>query len=206
MGTADRKKAEKESRKELILEASVRLMQAHGVHHLNIDAVAKETSLAKGTIYLYFKSKEEIIATLSTRARLMILEDFRRIDAGPGTCKQKILSIVEASYQFYVNSGVYYDLVSLYEGDHALTETTDIYEVSHQITELVTNLVKGAVAEKSLPKSTDPLLFTLTLWPMTFGMLRFIKGRSHLMTQKLGFGPEKLYNHYMQMVAQLFKK
>lgn len=43
-------------------------MQANGLFNLNMDLVAKETQLANGTRYLYFKNNEEILGALSIKS------------------------------------------------------------------------------------------------------------------------------------------
>jgi TetR/AcrR family transcriptional regulator len=57
MSTVTRKQKEKQNRRGDILKAAEKVMLANGLHGLNIDLIATETQLAKGTIYLYFKSK-----------------------------------------------------------------------------------------------------------------------------------------------------
>ena len=80
MSTKERKLKEKENRKDLILKAAENVMTQHGLYGLSIEAIAEETELAKGTIYLYFKSKEEILSILTIKARELLLNEFKKID------------------------------------------------------------------------------------------------------------------------------
>ena len=79
MSTKDRKLLEKENRRESILSAAEAIMSTNGIHGLSIDLIANETQLAKGTIYLYFKSKEEILSILSVKARKLLFSEFQKI-------------------------------------------------------------------------------------------------------------------------------
>lgn len=47
----------------------MRLIESHGFHGTSMAMVAKEAGVAAGTIYLYFKSKDEVIAALYARER-----------------------------------------------------------------------------------------------------------------------------------------
>ena len=47
---------------EQIFDATDRLMAKEGLHHLSMHKLAKEAGIAAGTIYLYFKSKDELLA------------------------------------------------------------------------------------------------------------------------------------------------
>lgn len=206
MGTKDRRNIEKENRREHILEVATRLMAQHGVHHLNIDMVAREAELAKGTIYLYFKSKEEIIGVLSTRSRLQLLRLFEAVAASADPPDEQLLQIIRVSYRFYTDNPLEYDLVSLYEGDNALSETPDMLAASQQITGLVAGIVSKAKAAGALLPGTDATLFTLNLWSMTFGVLRFIRRRGPLVAASLGLGEADIYAAYEDIIGQLLKK
>jgi AcrR family transcriptional regulator len=51
---------EKEARRQVILGAAARLWERSDFSDLSMTQVAKESGLAKGTLYLYFRSKEEL--------------------------------------------------------------------------------------------------------------------------------------------------
>ena len=52
---------------EQIFDATDRLMAKEGLHHLSMHKLAKEAGIAAGTIYLYFKSKDELLVQFSRR-------------------------------------------------------------------------------------------------------------------------------------------
>src|SRR5262249_51371227 len=47
-------------RSEEIAAAALRVFARRGLHQTTLDDVAKEAGVSKGTIYLYFKNKEEV--------------------------------------------------------------------------------------------------------------------------------------------------
>lgn len=47
-----------------IIEAAVKVIAEHGYHNAQVTKIAKEANVADGTIYLYFKSKEDILISL----------------------------------------------------------------------------------------------------------------------------------------------
>jgi len=57
-----RKELLSEWRRHEVLEAARRIFAHLGYAAANVDEIAREAGIAKGTIYLYFKSKEEIFA------------------------------------------------------------------------------------------------------------------------------------------------
>ena len=60
MGVQERKEREKQARQDAILEAAREIFFAKGLDQATIDDIAEKAELSKGTIYLYFKSKEEL--------------------------------------------------------------------------------------------------------------------------------------------------
>lgn len=57
----ERQRAEREA---LILEEAERLLGEHGYHDLIMDQLAERVGIAKGTIYLHFPKKEDLVATI----------------------------------------------------------------------------------------------------------------------------------------------
>ena len=56
---------DKEQMRQTILRASLRAFLNDGIHKTTMDKIAKEAGIAKGTLYLYFKSKEGVIETIT---------------------------------------------------------------------------------------------------------------------------------------------
>ncbi|WP_096189645.1 TetR/AcrR family transcriptional regulator [Evansella halocellulosilytica] len=49
---------------EQIIDAAVKVIAENGYHHSQVSKIAKEAGVADGTIYLYFKNKEDILISL----------------------------------------------------------------------------------------------------------------------------------------------
>jgi TetR/AcrR family fatty acid metabolism transcriptional regulator len=64
----------KEYRVREILEAARKIIGRFGIQATTIDRVAEEAKVAKGTIYLYFPSKDELV-------HVAVLEGFRSMNA-----------------------------------------------------------------------------------------------------------------------------
>ena len=55
---------DKDEKRGDIALASIALFCEKGIQQTSIDQIAKSAGVAKGTIYLYFKNKEEIVFTI----------------------------------------------------------------------------------------------------------------------------------------------
>jgi AcrR family transcriptional regulator len=74
VGLLERRGKEKDSRKKLILKSARTLFFKKGFNNVTVDEIAKSSELGKGSIYLYFNSKEEIYAQIL----LNDIEDFNQ--------------------------------------------------------------------------------------------------------------------------------
>ena len=76
MGTLDRRKREKDKRRNRIIQAAEKVLFTKGYQAATMDDVATEAELGKGTLYLYFKNKEELILALLVRLRMRMIVRF----------------------------------------------------------------------------------------------------------------------------------
>src|SRR5580698_3981147 len=64
---AGKRTGESSDKRERILDAAERIFARHGFYAAKVSDVAKEAGVADGTIYLYFKSKDELLISLFER-------------------------------------------------------------------------------------------------------------------------------------------
>lgn len=74
---ADRKEREKERRRGEITDAAEKLIFSRGYENVTMDNIARETELARGTLYLYFKNKDDIYIAIAIRGSKILNKMFR---------------------------------------------------------------------------------------------------------------------------------
>lgn len=62
MGVKERRGREEKARLAAILVAAENVFSEHGYYQARMDDIAEAAELAKGTLYYYFKSKDEILS------------------------------------------------------------------------------------------------------------------------------------------------
>jgi AcrR family transcriptional regulator len=67
-------------KKEAIFQAMLELISKHGFHSSPMSEVAKQADVAAGTIYHYFKSKDELICALYVRLKEKYIENLLLTD------------------------------------------------------------------------------------------------------------------------------
>src|SRR5580658_10252785 len=57
--------AQRETRRQQILDAALRCFSRDGFHNTTTADIVRESGVSQGTLYLYFKTKDEIIVALA---------------------------------------------------------------------------------------------------------------------------------------------
>ncbi|MEM9196019.1 MAG: TetR/AcrR family transcriptional regulator [Myxococcota bacterium] len=78
MGVAERRERERAERRAAILQAAGRVLDADGFDGMTMDTVASAAELSKGTLYLYFRSREALIAAIGEQRLRGMAESLRR--------------------------------------------------------------------------------------------------------------------------------
>ncbi|HWX20531.1 MAG TPA: TetR/AcrR family transcriptional regulator [Candidatus Binatia bacterium] len=95
-----RKDRERAAREELILDHAQRLLLRDGFQNLNLDHLAEAVEYSKGTLYLHFKTKEDIALAVVTRALKERADFFERTLTFQGRSRERIRAIGFACCHF----------------------------------------------------------------------------------------------------------
>ena len=80
-----------EERKEQITEAATKVFAEQGFDKARMDDIAAEAKLSKGTLYLYFKSKDAIITHLLDKLFARELSDLQSLKEDQRPASEKLL-------------------------------------------------------------------------------------------------------------------
>lgn len=98
MGVKERRKREEKARLATILVAAENIFSEHGYYQARMDDIAEAAELAKGTLYYYFKSKDEIFLHLLERESRRVHEEIqKRISE-----ESSFLEALEEAMEFYL--------------------------------------------------------------------------------------------------------
>jgi len=96
--TAERRANEKARRRQDILEAARQEFFQRGFHTPTVDDVAARANVSKGTIYLYFESKEEILAHLLIEGLELLLAEMESACSTPAPQAEEALRALAYAY------------------------------------------------------------------------------------------------------------
>lgn len=94
----------KSGRKGEIIQTAAKLFSNKSYHDVTMDQIAQEVGVAKGTIYLYFDSKEklylEILEDTYEEIESILEKEIAKSDPAP----QKLKKILGLIFQFYIQN------------------------------------------------------------------------------------------------------
>lgn len=96
-------KRKKEEKRNLILDATLKIIGAKGLHGLTMEQVAEEADLATGTLYLYFKNKESLCAAVSAKLNKEVNQAINEKMSMVQTGSEKIMACGKAIVEFTFN-------------------------------------------------------------------------------------------------------
>ncbi|WP_210364983.1 TetR/AcrR family transcriptional regulator [Bacillus sp. REN3] len=82
-----------------IIDAAVVTIAENGYHQAQVSKIAKQAGVADGTIYLYFKNKEDILISLFQEKMGSFVEKIEEKIAGKETATEKLYMLVETHFK-----------------------------------------------------------------------------------------------------------
>jgi len=81
-----------------ILDAALRVIAQHGYHNSQVARIAREAGVADGTIYLYFKNKEDILISLFRERLGDLIERFHASVRETDSAEEALRKICELHF------------------------------------------------------------------------------------------------------------
>ena len=117
MSTAERRAREKAQRRREILDAARQEFFERGFHRPTMDDVAARAEVSTGTIYLYFESKEEILALLLLEGLDLLLAHIEAAatPAPPAAAEPALRALANAYLDFCQSYPSYFRLIMAFD-------------------------------------------------------------------------------------------
>ncbi|MDD4357687.1 MAG: TetR/AcrR family transcriptional regulator [Smithellaceae bacterium] len=104
MSSEERRKKEKENRKNSILKAARKLFFERGFKSVTVDLIAAKAEVSKGSIYLYFDSKEEIYTQILISANIERHKEIENFARQEGAASELLLKYARIYVDFFLEN------------------------------------------------------------------------------------------------------
>lgn len=115
-----------------IIDAAVEVIAENGYHQSQVSKIAKQAGVADGTIYLYFKNKEDILISLFKEKMGQFIERMEKDIKEKATAKEKLALVISKHF-------------SLLAGDHNLAIVTqlELRQSNLELRQKINEILKG---------------------------------------------------------------
>lgn len=182
MGITERKSREKENRIKQIRDSAATLFYRKGYAATTIGDIAALAEISNATIYLYFKSKDDLYYSLVEPSldrlskRLIAIANTKELDP-----ESRIRNVISATYDFYEGDPDAYHLVSRYEASGFSKVLSK--DKLHQLKELMSSninqleiVIADGIALGRFCES-NPKLTAIIIWNTFMGVIQFQENR-----------------------------
>lgn len=184
MGLADRRKREKEQRRNAILNASRKLFFEKGFRHVTVENIARKAELSKGSVYLYFSSKEEIY----TQILLSDIDKFNKkssqIFQNGKSAAELVMDFACIYVDFFLNDRELFRIMMtfmLHTEELNLTEDVNqhIIEVTNNTAQVIETILQQGIDRGEFPRDINLRQSRNALWGLLNGItsLHLFTGR-----------------------------
>jgi len=149
-----------------ILAAARKLLERRGPEAMTMEEIAADAGVAKGTLYLYFQSKDDLIQALITRVGENILQDVEASLQAPGTPPEKLIRMVSVLLEYLNRERLLFPIYAreLLQGEGESREGfwRRYQEMEEKFVALVTGLfAEGIAAGQFIPANPRLLTFLI---------------------------------------------
>jgi TetR/AcrR family transcriptional regulator len=205
MGVKERKALEKQARRNQILDAARALLFTSGLHSISISRISKKAELGVGTIYFYYKNKEEIFVALQKEGVALFYSKIFKISKKDIGFEEKLVCIADAYLSFSREHKHYFDIINYFLSSPIVFFERDLKNQidmsGHKILLIIEDVVAKGV-KQGIFNEEDPKKFSIMFWGTLHGLIHFKKLERTVLENK---GHEKIFNYSVQKLIQSIK-
>jgi len=176
VGIQERKKREREMRRRQIQDAAKELFITKGFGSTTMEDIAQRAELSAATIYLYFKNKDELYASLNLIAFQYLYNKIKKIhDNNRLSVFEKLSKFKDAMYSTYQ-----YDPLILRNIFHVQLEDTllnighdmlnQLNDLPHKVMTMIGEVFEEGITQKIIQKG-HRIAYADTIWAIFSGLV-----------------------------------
>lgn len=176
MSKEKRKKREKQRRRESIIDAAEKAIFSKGLEQAKMTDIAEEAELSKGTLYLYFKNKNELYMAIACRGLKLLNVKIAKIFSEDYSGIELVRLMGETYLDFVHKNPGYFNAFVHYE---ALRDANELHESDvaqvceenrREVMGLMIRTLQIGMQDGTIRDSYDPKELAVLIWASTRGI------------------------------------
>lgn len=210
MGVQERREREKEQRRNDILDAAEKVFFSKGFNNTTMDEVAERVELSKGTLYLYFKNKEDLYFAIAQRSMSVLQSMFEDAVAKHGKGIEKVRAIGRAYHKFSQDYKNYFDMMMHFEAvQNNLNLDSRVLDEMHlkgqSVMQVLVEAIQSGIDDGSIRSNLDPLKTAFLLNGVSSGIIHLIAREAQHIKKMEAFEPQELMDTFFDFTFNALK-
>src|SRR5574340_427846 len=129
--TPSLKERQRQERESLILRAASELFAERGYHATSLEDIAARVGIAKGTIYLHFASKDDLVVALMKQGFDLYVKAFQEALESATTPRDRLRAVIDQFTSVAAHQG-YVSFTGLMQNPAILSRMHEMREQMHE--------------------------------------------------------------------------
>jgi len=176
LSSEERRKKEKENRKNAILKAARKLFFERGFKSVTVDLIAAKAEVSKGSIYLYFDSKEEIYTQILISANIERHKEIENFAKREGTSSDLLLLFSRDYVDFFFENKELFRILMtfmLHADNMNLTEdqNTQLIHTTNENIRVISEILQKGIETSEFAADLDIRQAQNAVWGLLNGII-----------------------------------
>lgn len=177
MGIQERKEREKEERREEILDAAEKVFTEKGLAAATMDEIAERAELGKSTLYLYYKSKEDLYLAVTMRGGEILYSILKESASTDEPSVKRIWNMGEAYLSYFKQYRHYFRMYYFFENSQLHSQVSPemnqaCADKDRRIWGTVIETIQQAIDEGLFKSDIVPVKAAVMFWSNCNGLMR----------------------------------
>jgi AcrR family transcriptional regulator len=176
VGLEERRKRERDNRRNAILKAARRLFFEKGFKLVTVESIARKAELSKGSIYLYFNSKEEIYTQILLTDIERFQEHFNDLLKNPTRASDALFRFAGIYVDLFLNDRELFRILMtfmLHTNDMNLSEELNnhIIKSTNRNISIIEEIFRCGIQQGEFPPTINVRLNRNAIWGLLNGII-----------------------------------
>lgn len=178
MGIEERREREKKMRRRQIMDAAKKVFASKGFGGATMENIAEEAEFSPATLYLYFKNKDELFASLNLRMLRDLIAKMDEVrDQKNLSPEKRIMALEKALYEVYLSDPLNVVNVLRFQSKGRLRHlspelSSEIRGCTKQYIKAIADLFEEGVRE-GVFLDCHPVAFAEIIWSVFTGLVLY---------------------------------
>ncbi len=197
MSIKERKERDRQEMQKNILEVASKMFLEEGYDKTSIRNIAEKIEYSSGTIYQYFKDKDDIFLTIHRQAFDKLFAEFIQLN-DIEDCVEKLYRLGYIYIKFALDNPQLYDLMFIMHAPmNALKD--DLWDCGHSSFDFLYDLVNECIEKKRI-KMHDTQATTMLIWGFVHGLVSL-----HIRNRYKMIDPERVEPTIFQALDEMME-